>query len=364
MTLTFVEAANQLRDAAGRAIDENRLGDAFSLLELAFTSALMDKSRTPISFKLDDPETLPHPLAATEHVIVQVSRRGIVFHAKREIIAHPLGEFLRFPMVGEFFSNIAQRLPEEQVLGCVVDLGDGNDAGDYPRIAYSSARDDAVLVPDPYFYMNDNYDDVRIRVREQGRPWRERADVVLWRGTAGGARTRQPGEERPLRWDWLPRLHLCSLARESAHSARLDIGLTSLHQIAEPHLREGIEQAGFVRPFVPKERFPAYRYLLDIDGWANSWSLLDKLICGSTIIKVASPHGYRQWYYGKLVPWVNYVPVAADLGDFDGVMDWISSHEADCEEIAAQGAALAAGVQLRPALAEAEAAAMAILRLL
>lgn len=361
MSLTFVEAANQLRDAAGKAIDENRLSDAFSLLELAFTSAFMDRSRTPISFKLCAADGLPHRLATAEHVIVHVSRLGIVFYALREIVGNPLCEFLRFPMVGEFFSNIAQKLPDDRLYRCVIDLGDGSDAGDYRRIAYSSARADTVLVPDPYFYMNDNYNDLRARARRDGRPWRDRADVVFWRGSAGGRRSKVPSIAGDLRWDWLARVHLCAIARASGHSDRLDIGLTSLHQIPEPFLREAIEKAGFLLPAVPKERFLGYRYLLDIDGWTNSWSLLDKMICGAAIVKVASPTGHRQWYYDRLVAWENYIPVAADLSDFEETMDWVAAHPEEGERLAAAAASLAGGIQLQPALARAEAAVMEML---
>ena len=38
-----------------------------------------------------------------------------------------------------------------------------------------------------------------------------------------------------------------------------------------------------------------------------------RLLMGCCVIKVASPFGYRQWYYGDLVPWRHYVPVAADM---------------------------------------------------
>ncbi|MEY3032546.1 MAG: hypothetical protein RLZZ622_1021, partial [Planctomycetota bacterium] len=51
----------------------------------------------------------------------------------------------------------------------------------------------------------------------------------------------------------------------------------------------------------------------------------------------ASPRGFRQWYYDRLVPWVHYVPVAADLSDFAERLDWCRRHPRQCREIAGGG---------------------------
>ena len=51
------------------------------------------------------------------------------------------------------------------------------------------------------------------------------------------------------------------------------------------------------------EHYMRSRHLIDIDGWANSWSgLFQKLLSGSTVLKVASNKGFRQWYYDRLEP--------------------------------------------------------------
>lgn len=58
------------------------------------------------------------------------------------------------------------------------------------------------------------------------------------------------------------------------------------------------------------------RFALDVDGNTNAWAnLFQRLLLGCCVIKVASPFGYRQWYYDDLVPWVHYVPVRADMAD-------------------------------------------------
>ena len=59
-----------------------------------------------------------------------------------------------------------------------------------------------------------------------------------------------------------------------------------------------------MRDYVPEIAFPAYKFQIDIDGNTNSWpGLFQKLLTGSAILKVASPYGYRQWYYDRLRPW-------------------------------------------------------------
>ncbi|MDR3439407.1 glycosyl transferase family 90 [Telmatospirillum sp.] len=361
MNINFVEAAYKFRDLAEKEINNNRVSEGFSLLEMAFTSAFMGQSDTPISFKLKPRGSLPKPLASTDHVVAHISRQGIVFYAAFEIVARALCDFRRFPMVGEFFSNISRELPPTGVFECVVDLGDGDDVGDYRRIAYSSARADAVLVPDPLFHINNNYDVHRAYVAQVAKPWRDRKDIVFWRGGAGGPRLRTPEPNEPWQWDWQQRLQLCAVSRKSPHRDMLDVGLTHHQPVGEPYWRHAIEQADFLRPAVPKVQFLDYKYLVDVDGWTNAWSLLDKMIGGSTILKVQSAFGYRQWFYDKLVPWKNYIPLAKDVSDLDEVISWILENPRECEDIAANASSLGQEVQLQPALAEARRAVLAIL---
>lgn len=346
----FLDVANQIKELALQELDRNRVLEAYELLEMAFTSAFMAKSTTPLSFKLRPRAVLPRPLESIEHVIVQVSRQSIVLFAAADIVTCPLCNFERFPMVGEIFSNIAKKLPETGTFECILDLGDGDDRGAYRRIAYSSARADSILIPDPYFHINDNYDALRKHVADGAKPWRERQDVMFWRGTAGGARLKPPVAQEPHNWDWLQRLQLCAAARRNPHGDKLDIALSSHRQIAEAYWREAIEAAGFLRPEVPKMQFLDYKYLVDIDGWTNSWTLLDKIIGGATIIKVQSLFGYRQWYYDQLRPWENFIPVAADLSDFDQIIDWVIANPDEGARIAENSLSLGSRINLRTAL--------------
>ncbi len=109
------------------------------------------------------------------------------------------------------------------------------------------------------------------RLAAQALPWRERKDEVAWRGSAGGQWLRQPdAQQRPMMFDWLPRLHLCAAARASRHACKLDIGMSSLRQIEDPDLVAVIVAAGLSRPEINKADFFHDKYQVDIDGWAFS----------------------------------------------------------------------------------------------
>lgn len=367
--LTFIDAANQFRQLGIDAAIAQKAAEAHRLFEMAFTSAMMGgESGMPIHFSLLNRDHLPRPLISIEHVLVRISGKALIFIADFELAMQPVTEFTRFPMVAAFFAGIARSLPEGISVEVVVDLGDGDDRGDYPRVAYSSTRADAVLVPDPFFHMAENYVLVREFAATQARPWRERKDVFLWRGTAGG-RPLAPLPQGDFdihcsdNWRWVQRLQFCSVSRNSAHRDKLDVGLTGFHQVEQQPLREKLVAADFVRPEMIKERFFDYQYLFDIDGWTNSWSLLDKLIMGAVILKVASPQGYRQWYYDRLLPWTHFIPIAADLSYFDDKIAWALAHPQDCEAMAAHAAQLAETIQLETELRDAAERVKAILTL-
>jgi Glycosyl transferase family 90 len=223
----------------------------------------------------------------------------------------------------------------------VWDLGDASRAGDYARIAFCSNLENAQLIADSYFLAaSEGYRDLRAAIRSHWIPWDERKQIVFWRGSTTGERRHKPAAQEPLRdWRWLQRLHLCDWAVKSRQSQRLDIGVVErvrggFAQIPEKFLARRIRDAGFLRQRAGKLDFLRYRYIVDIDGNASAWSgLFTAMLLGATIFKVASPFGFRQWYYGKLAAWENYIPVKADLTDFDEQIDWAFSHPRRCAEM-------------------------------
>jgi hypothetical protein len=81
------------------------------------------------------------------------------------------------------------------------------------------------------------------------------------------------------------------------------------------------------------------KFLIEIDGNANSWGFLPKLLMGCCVLKVDSP--YEQWFYKHLQPWIHYVPVANDLSDLPEKVQWCLRNERASHEIASAGRRLA-----------------------
>ncbi len=204
------------------------------------------------------------------------------------------------------------------------------DAPALPGLAYCGANSDCFLVPDPYFLLSNGYSDLQSRFAMKRRPWNERQPIAFWRGANSGQRFQDTS------WDSLPRIILCKLSQ--ANNTILDARISWIAQFwSEQEFRE-IEQSGLVSGSVPEERFLDFKYQIDIDGNTNSWpGFYLKLLTGSPVLKVASPHNYRQWYYDRLRPWEHYVPVASDLSDLKDAIHWLQTHDDKAREIGAAG---------------------------
>lgn len=358
--MKFVDAAKALQAQALDMLCNGKGAEAIPVLEMSFASAFMGGSAPlPVSVRLHPGLERPMGLANDEHVFVHVCKSAIIVTAALNLASSPICELGRFPQLGDLFARVAARLPDQGHYGCIMDLGDGSDVGAYRRIAFSSADPGTLLIPDPFFHMNDGYERLRQRLAQTIRPWSQRRNSLFWRGSAAGPYRKAP---EPEGWQGSHRLEVCHRARLSPLAAQLDIGLTSLHQLSEtPWLQERASRAGLEADKVEPEAFADYRLLLDMDGWTNSWSLLHKLIMGSTIVKIDSSGGFRQWYYDRLIPWKTHIPIAADLSDFEAVTEWIFAHPAECEAIATAGGALGGSMRLD---AEMDLAAQAVMPLL
>lgn len=245
---------------------------------------------------------------------------------------------------------IAGRLAEDCTLHCEV-----GDAAWHAALGFCSYDPRVCLVPDPDFFTSGGYAEFRARCAAELAPWEARSPVVFWRGSSTGMRrVEPPGEGAPDDFDWLQRLSLARRAAAPALAGQTDCGITTLAQMHEPWLAERVTQAGLLRPIVPREAFLANRVVIDIDGNSNAWSgLFCSLLSHSCILKVASPSGFRQWYYDRLMPWQTHVPVAADLSDFAAAVDWTAANEAKTKELAEAAAALADGLGFEACMNEA-----------
>ena len=89
------------------------------------------------------------------------------------------------------------------------------------------------------------------------------------------------------------------------------------------------------REAVPMEDHCAYRYLLNFDGQAASFRLKTLFLCGSVVLSVAPI--WDEFFYAMLIPWVHYVPLAADGSDADATITFLEAHEDWAAQIAENG---------------------------
>jgi len=218
------------------------------------------------------------------------------------------------------------------------------DIGHRPGLAFSEHTPGYYLIPDPSYLETERYAELSRFFRNNNIPWDDRVPVAFWRGaTTGVGRRLVPIGNYPdpaTRWRGAPRIRLCEIARDNPDI--IDAGITSIIQIPDPGVRDWLQSRDLLRQSVPPQSFQQYRYQIDVDGNSNSWSgLFTKLLTGCPVLKVASRRGFRQWYYDRLRPWVNYVPVASDMEDLVEKVLWLRANDGVARRIGAAGRNLA-----------------------
>ena len=216
------------------------------------------------------------------------------------------------------------------------------------ELAFCSNRDDVVLVPDPLFLNSDGY--AEFRRAALALPWARRLDTVLWRGTSSGGgpvtTATMAADDHRLR----PRVRMCLMLRAVPGT---DVKIRKIEDAA-PVDRQRLARHGVVGDKIRQSEWGCYKFAIDIDGHSNAWSnFFVRLLLGCCVLKVQSEHGFRQWYYDRLVAWRHYVPVRADLTDLTEQIAWCRGHDAECAAIAANGQALARAMTVETEIADA-----------
>lgn len=210
------------------------------------------------------------------------------------------------------------------------------DIGWSPGLSWCDARPDRFLIPDCVFIPTHGYDGGRDIVAQKLLPWEARKDVAFWRGGTTGI-PRVLGD-----WRTLDRIVLCEMAKSLSELNVFDVGISSIVQIPDPDDVAAVKAAGLLRGYVPWDDWGNFRYLIDIDGNTNAWSaLFQRLLSGSTVLKVMSRQGFQQWYYDRLIPWVNFVPIAPDMSDLLPKLQWLRRHQTYARRIGESGRQLA-----------------------
>ena len=207
-----------------------------------------------------------------------------------------------------------------------------NDAGLEPGLAFCGEAPDYILIPDPDFFRSRGYAKEREFFARHRLPWNQRSPTVFWRGSSLGKKHHEIAN--------MPRARLCQIANAAPNDA-FDVGIADLFDTSASDA-EQLRAMAIIKPRVSWKELSRYRYHIDIDGHANSFAgLFRKLLSGGLVLKVASPSGYTQWYYDRLRPWENFVPIRSDLSDLLDVAAYCRKHDDLVQRIAHQGRMLA-----------------------
>lgn len=253
------------------------------------------------------------------------------------------------------FSSAWRRLGAMLAIVATPDVPDGNwaaDLGDHATadgsvLAFSSFHPETILVPDRGFMSSNGY--ARERRRAAAAPaFTDRDPTIVWRGspTGQGRLVGDPLDPNDTTLRQRVRLclrlqHLATGSPSGGDAADVDAKIV-LGAAAPPEIANAYRAAGILGPTIPQTSWCQRRFAIDIDGNSNAFSnLFTRLLYGCCVIKVASPLGFRQWYYPRLKPWQHYVPVADDLSDLEEIIAWCQGHPRDCQQIAAAGQDLA-----------------------
>jgi hypothetical protein len=87
--------------------------------------------------------------------------------------------------------------------------------------------------------------------------------------------------------------------------------------------------------FVEIYKQSSFKYLLYVEGHCAACRYGFMMLLGSVILKVDSQCVADQmWYFPLLQPYVDHVPVKADMSDLKEQIEWCRQHDDECREIA------------------------------
>ena len=200
-----------------------------------------------------------------------------------------------------------------------------------------------ILFPDTDFIGSGGYETEKLEITNvlEQQPWSSRKQILFWRGTDSSPKSKLDPKvcERTI---------LCRTVRTFINSSLYDCALVDVTQVDQ---LETLKNEGLLALPVKFKDFLQYRYLLDIDGWSNSWSgCFRKLLSGSLLFKVESD--WEQWYYDKIRPWEHYVPVKKDISDLEEKVSWAIENDSEARAISENARQTAMGITFQQTIEE------------
>jgi hypothetical protein len=219
---------------------------------------------------------------------------------------------------------------------------------DFPVLGFASdkglvANKKVVLVPDNEAMSG--YDELFVMIAKanQQHAWEQKIAKIFWRGTASGLFF-HAGDETSY-----PRLEFMRAVKDADY---IDAGFTSFPVTYTKKHKDYLASNFTIAKFVaPADSFK-YKYLLDIDGHSCSYERMAWILASNSLL-LKHKSEKIQWFYDKLQPYVNYLPIKEDFSDLHGQMLWAESHPEKVQELIKNAHVLAADVFSQASIKEA-----------
>jgi|GEM_PF-3793746 len=212
-------------------------------------------------------------------------------------------------------------------------LGFDDDGGDIGLCFDRQAGSGRLLLPDLYLlrHLRTRAPVVELPAEGFATTHAVRRPVLFWRGASTGPRIRSIAD-----LESNPRIRACLLAR-AVLGGLADMRIVQL--VVPPDLAEAAEawahERDLLGPRVPAASFASHRMTLDLPGNAASWGVYARYLEGTLVLRVESSR--ELIYSDRLLPWVHYVPVAADLHDLAERVRWALAEPEAASAIAHAG---------------------------
>lgn len=220
-------------------------------------------------------------------------------------------------------------------LDCIIFLGDGfHQNSPVPLLAFAAnqkSKENICLMPDVEALHDGSSLEERCRLGAALFPWNLKIDRAFFRGVSTGGV--DPTDEL-----FLGNSRLRAVAFSYFHPDLLE---ADFNKVFQKEIMEVLNALGkSIQPRLPIEDHLYYKYLLDIDGNSCTYSRCRWiLLSNSVLLKVGSD--LVQWYYKALLPYENYVPIDADLGNLAETIGWLRGHDEEAKSIAMEGQKMA-----------------------
>lgn len=280
--------------------------------------------------------TLPDHFTSSSAAAAVAARvgRDNVFHVRR--LRHMVAIVLDLVLLGRMalMRHVRERLgflPDR--IAFTVSYEDVCDEPDVLTLSRPLGRAN-VLLPDPFYFDSGAYERHKLSVLAAGRPWAERSDIVVWRGSTTGSRF---GLDDLLRNERIALAAACA-GRPDVFDVRIT-GVVQARPGEAEAVAAALETRGLLGPWVPFDDFAERKFAVHIDGNSSAAGFFEKLCLGCCVLRVES--GFQQWFEARIAPWIHYVPVRPDASDILEKALFLRANPDLAERIAQAGFAFA-----------------------